>query len=282
MWYLLKVKPSRALCLKFYRRLWVPQQMTGKHHDHPEISGHQVNTVHNSRELREVSKWDSPGRKEVRTKGGIGQSKAGVGEGNGTHSSTLAWTIPRTEEPGRLQSMELLRVGHDWATSLSLFTFRHWRRKWQPTPVFLPGESQRQEPGGLPSMQSHRVGHNWSDLAAAAAWEKRKKNTSIVRILLLDWTIKFNIIIIVVVIVIITWHPDSVSTGSCWARRILPGHPWTRCQGYRITESREGQVRGSAPPDPAQPPFELQCWRLEKVSPSCKHSKFDLEIIEKT
>ena len=25
-----------------------------------------------------------------------------------------------------------------------LFTFMHWRRKWQPTPVFLPGESQRQ------------------------------------------------------------------------------------------------------------------------------------------
>ena len=45
-----------------------------------------------------------------------------------------------------------LRVGHDWATSLSLFTsaslslftFMHWRGKWQPTPVFLPGESQRQ------------------------------------------------------------------------------------------------------------------------------------------
>ena len=33
-------------------------------------------------------------------------------------------------------------VGHDWATSLSLFTFMQWRRKWQPTPVFLPGESQ--------------------------------------------------------------------------------------------------------------------------------------------
>ena len=34
------------------------------------------------------------------------------------HSSTLAWRIPWTEEPGRLQSMGLLRVGHDWATSL--------------------------------------------------------------------------------------------------------------------------------------------------------------------
>ena len=57
------------------------------------------------------------------------------------HSSTLAWKIPWTEEPGRLQSMGLL-VGHNWVTSLSLFTFTHWRRKWQPTPVFLPGESQ--------------------------------------------------------------------------------------------------------------------------------------------
>ena len=58
------------------------------------------------------------------------------------HSSTPAWKIPWTEGPGRLQSMGSLRVRHDWATSLSLFTFIHWRRKWQPTPVFLPGESQ--------------------------------------------------------------------------------------------------------------------------------------------
>ena len=58
------------------------------------------------------------------------------------HSSTLAWKIPWMEEPGRLQSMGSLKVRHDWATSLSLFTFLHWRRKWQPTPVFLPGESQ--------------------------------------------------------------------------------------------------------------------------------------------
>ena len=59
------------------------------------------------------------------------------------HSSTLAWKIPWTEEPVRLQSMGLLRVGHNWATSLWLFTFMHWRRKWQPTPVFLLGEFQR-------------------------------------------------------------------------------------------------------------------------------------------
>ena len=60
------------------------------------------------------------------------------------HSRILAWKIPWMEEPGGLQSMGSLRVRNDWATSLSLFTFMHWRRKWQPTPVFLPGESQRQ------------------------------------------------------------------------------------------------------------------------------------------
>ena len=63
------------------------------------------------------------------------------------HSSTLAWKIPWTEEPGRLQSMGSHRVRHDRATSLSLFTCMHWRRKWQPPPVFLPGESQG--PGSL-------------------------------------------------------------------------------------------------------------------------------------
>jgi len=73
------------------------------------------------------------------------------------HSSTLAWKIPWMEEPSGLWSMGSLGVGHDWATSLSLFTFMHWRRQqgWGSL--------------GLPSMGSHRVGHDWSDLAAAAA-----------------------------------------------------------------------------------------------------------------
>ena len=75
------------------------------------------------------------------------------------HSSTLAWKIPWTEESGRLQSIGSQRVGHDWVTSLSLFIFMHWRRKWQPTPIFLPGESQGRESGGLQSVGSHRVGH---------------------------------------------------------------------------------------------------------------------------
>ena len=64
------------------------------------------------------------------------------GEGNGTPLQYSCLENPWIEEPSRLQSMGSLRVGHDWATSLSFFTFMHWRRKWQPTPVFLPGESQ--------------------------------------------------------------------------------------------------------------------------------------------
>ena len=85
-----------------------------------------------------------------------------------THSSPLVWKIPWMEEPGRLRSMRSLKVGHDWATSLPLFTFMHWRRKWQPTSVLAWRIPEMGEPGGLPSMVSHRVRHDWSDLAVAA------------------------------------------------------------------------------------------------------------------
>ena len=99
------------------------------------------------------------------------------------HSSTLDWKIPWTEEPGRLQSIGSLRVGHDWATSLSLFTVMHWRRKWQATHSSvlvwrIPGTG---EPGGPLSMGSHRVGHDWSDLAAAAAKSRANDPWSAVR-----------------------------------------------------------------------------------------------------
>ena len=88
------------------------------------------------------------------------------------HSSALAWKIPWTEEPGGLQSMGSLRVGHDWATSLSFLTFIshfHALEKEMATHTSLrawriPGTG---EPGGL-SIGSHRIGHDWSDLAAAA------------------------------------------------------------------------------------------------------------------
>ena len=94
------------------------------------------------------------------------------------HSSPLAWKIPWTEEPGGLQSMGSLRVGHDWVTSLSLFTFMHWRRKWQPTPVFLPGESKGQ--GSLVGchLWGRRVGHDWSNLAAAVLNDNQRAQTN--------------------------------------------------------------------------------------------------------
>ena len=77
------------------------------------------------------------------------------------HSSTLAWKLPWMEEPGRLQSMGSLRVGHDWVASLSLFTFMHWRRKWQPTPVFLPGDSQ-----------------GWGSLVGCRLWGRTESDTT--------------------------------------------------------------------------------------------------------
>ena len=85
------------------------------------------------------------------------------------HSSTLAWKVLWTEEPGRLQSMGSLGVTHDWATSLT-FHFHALEKEMASHSSVLawriPGTG---EPGGLPSMGSHRVGHNWSDLAAAAS-----------------------------------------------------------------------------------------------------------------
>ena len=91
------------------------------------------------------------------------QPKSKFGEGDGTPLCTLAWKIPWAEEPGRLQSMGSLRVRHDWVTSLSLFTFMHWRRKWQPTLMFLPGESQ-----GRGSLVGCRLwGHTESDTTEA-------------------------------------------------------------------------------------------------------------------
>ena len=101
---------------------------------------------------------------EARMRYSLRHIVASVEKAMAPHSSTPAWKIPWTEEPGRLQSMGWLRVGHDRATSLSLFTFMQWRRKWQPTPVFLPGESQGR--GSL--VGCHLRGHTESDTAAAA------------------------------------------------------------------------------------------------------------------
>ena len=77
------------------------------------------------------------------------------------HSSTLAWQIPWTKEPGMLQSMGSLRVGHDGVTSLSLFHFHTLEKEMATHSSVLawripgPGEA-----GGLLFLGSHRVGHD--------------------------------------------------------------------------------------------------------------------------
>ena len=80
------------------------------------------------------------------------------------------WKIPWMEEPGWLQSMGLRRVRNDQVTSLSFFTFMHWRRKWQPTPVFLPGESQ-----GQGSLVGCRLwGHTESDTTEVTSQQQQQ------------------------------------------------------------------------------------------------------------
>ena len=74
------------------------------------------------------------------------------------HSSTLAWKIPWTQEPGRLQSLGSQRVGHDFT-----FTFHfHALEKEMAThsSVLAWRIPETVEPGGLPSLGSHRVGHD--------------------------------------------------------------------------------------------------------------------------
>ena len=118
------------------------------------------------------------------------------------HSSTLAWNIPWTEEPGGLQSMGSLRVGQDSATSLSLFTFHFPALEKEMAPHSsvlawrIPGMG---EPGGLPSMGSHRVRHDWSDLAAAAG--------AIIKLLWVGFLTLANKIVLVISI-----HPNMSYT----------------------------------------------------------------------
>ena len=91
-----------------------------------------------------------------------------------THSGTLAWKIPWKEEPGRLQSMGSQRGLSDFTFT---FTFMHWRRKWQPTPVFLPGESQ-----GRGSLVGCRLrGHTESDTTEASQQQQQLYDSTYLR-----------------------------------------------------------------------------------------------------
>ena len=106
------------------------------------------------------------------------------------HSSTLAWKIPWTEEPGRPQSMGSL--SRTWLSDFTfIFHFYALEKEMATHSSVLawriPGTG---EPGWLPSMGSHGVGHDWSDLAAAAA-EKFKLRTY--PVLCLYWTTNQNI-----------------------------------------------------------------------------------------
>ena len=122
------------------------------------------------------------------------------------HSSTPAWKIPWMEEPGRLQSMGSLRVGHNWATSLSLFTFVHWRRKWQPT----PGSSV---PGILQARTLEWVAISFSN---AWKWKVKVKLLSCAQLLATPWTAAYQA------------HPSMrFSRQEYWSGMPLSSPPWT-------------------------------------------------------
>ena len=84
-----------------------------------------------------------------------------IGEGNGTPLQYSCLENPMDGGAWKAAVHGVARVGHDWVTSLSLFTFLHWRRKWQPTPLFLPGESQ-----------------GWQSLVGRRLWGRTKSDTA--------------------------------------------------------------------------------------------------------
>ena len=112
-------------------------------------------------------------------------------KGMTTHSRILAWRIPGTEEPGRLQSKGFQRVRHNWVTNTRINHYLAILRNTSCYPLGFPSATAlipelgrspggrhgnhssilawrvpwTEEPGGLWSTGSHRVGHNWSNLA---------------------------------------------------------------------------------------------------------------------
>ena len=121
-----------------------------------------------------------------------------------THSSTLVWRIPWTQEPGRVQSVGSLRVGHDWATSLSLLTFMHWRRKWQPTPVFLPGESQ-----GWRSLVGCRLwGRTELDTTEATEQQQQVVSMSWLLLIVLQWIFRCRHLYKIVILFPLGKYPE--------------------------------------------------------------------------
>ena len=89
-----------------------------------------------------------------------------------THSSTLAWKIPWTEELGRLQSMGSQRVGHNWATSLHFtsFIFTHTHIIWNPEPGYRTSLSQRTNKH---TIISDSAGCRLLGMGKASLWESQ-------------------------------------------------------------------------------------------------------------
>ena len=121
--------------------------------------------------------------------------------------------------------MGSLRVGHNGATSLSLFTSMHWRRKWQPTRVLarrIPGTA---EPGGLLSMGSHRVGQDWNDLAAAAAAAAVQGNINVNLTPIFPPGLASSSLQVIKLPFHYTFYPSHLCSGQslCWSL-LLPHH----------------------------------------------------------
>ena len=163
------------------------------------------------------------------------------------HSSTLAWKIPWTEEPGRLQSMGSLRVRLGWVTSLSLFSFMHWRRKWQRTPVFLPGESQ-----GWGSLVGCRLwGCTESDMTKVTQQQQQQQHTTEqcnYHLLIIEYS-KF--MIQYVLDGLPRWLSDKESTCQAGDVGLIPG--WGRYPGEGNGNSLQYSCLGS--------PMDRGAWR---------------------
>ena len=152
------------------------------------------------------------------------------------HSSTLAWKIPWKEEPGRLQSMGSLESDTtEWLHfHFSLFTFMHWRRKWQPTPMFLPGESQGR---GACWAAVNGVAQSWTRL-------KRHSSGTVVECR------QFNLMVIIYI-----WGVQFVwSTFTSIISLILTIEMWGR--GYRLCFTDEKTEAHKTHPEFAFVPFE--------------------------
>ena len=92
-------------------------------------------------------------------------------KGNGTPLQYFCLENPMDRGAWWAAVHGVARVGHNWVTSLSLFTFMHWRRKWQATPVFLPGESQGQ--GSL--VGCHLWGRTESDTTEVTQQQQQQR-----------------------------------------------------------------------------------------------------------